>query len=43
MFELLALALPWGLSFVDHYPYEGCAEEEGWISDDGATWGGGLL
>ena len=39
MFELLALALPWGLSFVDHYPYQGCAEEEGWISNDGATWG----
>lgn len=33
MFDLYALSLPWGLSFVDHVPYTG------WRTDDGRSWG----
>ncbi|MGM3214913.1 hypothetical protein ACSQ5K_04605 [Pseudomonas sp. PhalM4] len=33
MFDLYALSLPWGLSFVDHMPYAG------WRTDDGRAWG----
>ncbi|MGY2313527.1 hypothetical protein ACW9I6_02470 [Pseudomonas sp. SDO5522_S412] len=33
MFDLYALSLPWGLSFVNHMPYTG------WRTDDGRSWG----
>lgn len=39
VFDLYALALPWGLGFKNYYPYQGIAEEEGWVTEDGASWG----
>lgn len=39
VFDLYALALPWGLGFDRYYPYAGMATEEGWVTEDGASWG----